>query len=152
MDDVPNRPTGAAPDPRNPGWLSYGEFPRGSFAAATGKLLFRPDGPGRGICRMQVEDHHLNLGGSIHGGAVMSFIDMALFAAGRCAGMSEGHYVTLDLTTHFVARGRAGLPLDAHVELVRQTRSMAFLQGVVRQEGEPCYSFTGTLKRLRDRA
>jgi uncharacterized protein (TIGR00369 family) len=100
---------------------------------------------------MQVEERHLNLGGSIHGGAVMSFIDMALFAAGRCAGMSEGHYVTLDLTTHFVARGRAGLPLDAHVELVRQTRSLAFLQGVVRQEDEACYSFTGTLKRLRDR-
>ena len=26
------------------------------------------------------------MGGSIHGGAVMSFIDMALFAGGRCAG------------------------------------------------------------------
>lgn len=146
------RPTGASPDPDNPGWLSYGEFPADSFAAATGKLLFRPDGPGRGICRMQVEERHLNLGGSIHGGAVMSFIDMALFAGGRCAGMSEGHYVTLDLTTHFVARGRAGLPLDAHVELVRQTRSLAFLQGVVRQDGEACYSFTGTLKRLRERS
>lgn len=151
MDDLPNRPTGASPDPDHPGWLSYGEFPRGSFAAATGKLLFRPDGPGRGICRMDVQQHHLNLGGSIHGGAVMSFIDMALFAAGRCAGMSQGHYVTLDLTTHFLARGRAGLPLEAHVELVRQTRSLAFLQGTVRQDGEPCYSFTGTLKRLRDR-
>jgi acyl-coenzyme A thioesterase PaaI-like protein len=65
--------------------------------------------------------------------------------------MAEGHYVTLDLTTHFLARGRPGTPLDAHVELVRQTRSMAFLQGVVRQDGEACYSFTGTLKRLRER-
>ena len=37
------------------------------------------------------------MGGSIHGGAVMSFIDMAMFAGGRCAGMAEGHYVTLDL-------------------------------------------------------
>ena len=150
--DAPNlRPTGAREDTDHPGWLSYGDFTPGSFAAATGKLLFRADGPGRGLCQMQVEERHLNLGGSIHGGAVMSFIDMALFAGGRCAGMSEGHYVTLDLTTHFIARGRAGLPLEAHVELVRQTRSLAFLQGLVRQEGEPCYSFTGTLKRLRDR-
>jgi uncharacterized protein (TIGR00369 family) len=150
--DAPNlRPTGAREDTDHPGWLSYGDFTPGSFAAATGKLLFRADGPGRGLCRMQVEERHLNLGGSIHGGAVMSFIDMALFAGGRCAGMSEGHYVTLDLTTHFIARGRAGLSLEAHVELVRQTRSLAFLQGLVRQEGEPCYSFTGTLKRLRDR-
>ena len=48
------------------------------------------------------------MGGSIHGGAVMSFIDMAMFAGGRCAGMARGHYVTLDLTTHFLARGKAG--------------------------------------------
>ena len=90
----------------------------------------------------------LNHGGSIHGGAVMSFIDMALFAGGRCAGMTEGHYVTLDMTTHFLARGKADIPLDARVELVRQTRGHVFLQGVCVQDNEPCYSFTGTLKRI----
>ena len=37
------------------------------------------------------------------------------------------------------------------VKLVKQTRGHVFLQGVVTQEGEPCYSFTGTLKRIRDR-
>jgi acyl-coenzyme A thioesterase PaaI-like protein len=94
---------------------------------------------------------HMNMGGSIHGGAVMSFIDMSLFAGGRCAGMAEGHYVTLDMTTHFLARGRPGLPLVSRVELIKQTRGHVFLQGVVTQEGEPCYSFTGTLKRIRDR-
>jgi uncharacterized protein (TIGR00369 family) len=144
-------PTGANPDPEHPGWFSWGEFPSGSFAAATGKLLFRSDGPGRGTCRIFPTEQHLNMGGSLHGGAVMSFIDMALFAGGRCAGMAEGHYVTLDMTTHFLARGKTGVPLDAHVELVRQTRSHVFLQGVCTQDGEPCYSFTGTLKRIRDR-
>lgn len=93
----------------------------------------------------------MNMGGSLHGGSVMSFIDMALFAGGLCSGMEPGHYVTLDLTTHFLARGRPGYPLDAHVELVRQTRGHAFLHGVVRQNDQPCYSFTGTLKRIRDR-
>ena len=151
MSDAPAPPTGAAEDPDHPGWYSWSSIPEGSFAAATGKLLFRPDGPGRGVMRMFPEERHMNMGGSIHGGAVMSFIDMALFGGGRCAGMAEGHYVTLDLTTHFLARGRPGIPLDAHVELIRQTRSMAFLQGVVRQDGEACYSFTGTLKRLRER-
>ena len=147
LDDVA-APAGAEPDPDHPGWYSWGDFPRGSFAAATGRLLFKPDGPGRGLCRMLPTKAHMNMGGSIHGGAVMSFIDMACFAGGRCAGMSEGHYVTLDLTTHFLARGKEGAPLDAHVELVRQTRAHVFLQGVVRQDGEPCYSFTGTLKRV----
>jgi len=101
--------------------------------------------------RFLAEPADVNYGGKVHGGAVMSFIDMAMFAGGRCAGMAHGHYVTLDMTTHFLARGQAGIPLDAHVELVKQTRGHVFLQGVVCQDGEPCYSFTGTLKRIRDR-
>ncbi len=150
LEDV-GLPTGATEDPDNPGWFSWGDFPRGSFAAATGRLLFKPDGPARGRCRMFPTEAHMNMGGSLHGGAVMSFIDMAMFAGGRCAGMAEGHYVTLDMTTHFLARGRPGIPLEAEVQLVRQTRGHVFMQGVVTQEGEPCYSFTGTLKRIRDR-
>jgi uncharacterized protein (TIGR00369 family) len=141
-------PTGAKPDADNPGWYSWGDFPRSSFAAATGRLLFKPDGPGRGVTRMFPTEDHMNMGGSIHGGAVMSFIDMSMFAGGLCAGMERGHYVTLDLTTHFLARGQAGSPLEAHVELVKQTRGHAFLQGVVKQNGENCYSFSGTLKRV----
>ena len=144
-------PTGAAADPENPGWYSWGDFPRGSFAGATGRLLFKPDGPRRGVARMFPTEMHMNMVGSIHGGAVMSFIDMSMFAGGLCAGMERGHYVTLDLTTHFLARGQPGSPLDAHVELVRQTRGHAFLQGVVTQNGENCYSFSGTLKRIRER-
>ena len=81
----------------------------------------------------------------------MSFIDMSMFAGGLCAGMDRAHYVTLDLTTHFLARGQAGSPLDSYVELVKQTRGHAFLQGVVKQNGENCYSFTGSLKRIRER-
>lgn len=141
-------PIGSKPDPDNPGWYSWGDFSRGSFAAATGRLLFKPDGPGKAIVRMNPTIDHMNMGGSLHGGAVMSFIDMSMFAGGLCAGMERAHYVTLDMTTHFLARGNDSGPLDCHVELVKQTRGHAFLQGVVRQHGEPCYSFTGTLKRV----
>ena len=152
MSDVPRLPDGAREDPDHPGWFSWGDFLRGSFAAETGRLLFRPDGPGRGSVRMFPEDKHLNMGGSIHGGAVMSFIDMALFAGGRCAGMAEGHYVTLDLHVHFIARGKVGVPLDASVTLVRQTKGgHVFLMGTCEQGGEPSHSFTGTLKRIKDR-
>ena len=141
-------PRGASPDHENPGWYSWGDFPRGSFAGATGRLLFKPDGPGRGIARMFPTEAHMNMGGSLHGGSVMSFIDMSMFAGGLCAGMSPGHFVTLDLTTHFLARGKPGVPLDAHVQLVRETRGHAFLQGIVYQDGEACYNFSGTLKRV----
>ena len=151
MSDELRLPSGAVEDPQHHGWYSWGEFPSGTFAAATGKLLFRPDGPGQARCRILPDESMLNMGGSIHGGAVMSFIDMALFAGGRIAGMGEGHYVTLDCATHFIARGQIGVPLDAVVRLVGQTRGgHVFLSGHCEQDGAPTHSFTGTLKRIRD--
>jgi len=151
LSDELRLPQGASEDTDNPGWFTWGDFPRGSFAAATGKLLFKPDGPGRARVRMSPTEAHLNMGGSIHGGAVMSFIDMALFAGGRCAGMAEGHYVTLDCSVHFVGRGKAGVPLEALVQLVRQTRGgHVFFLGTCEQDGEPTHSFSGTLKRVKE--
>lgn len=143
-------PKGVQEDPDHPGWYSWGDFPRGSFASRTGRLLFRPTGPSEAETRMFPDETHQNLGGSIHGGAVMSFIDMSLFAGGRCAGMAEGHYVTLDCSTRFLNRGRVGKPLTGHVKLVRQTPGgLVFLSGYLEQDGEPCYDFTGTLKRVK---
>jgi acyl-coenzyme A thioesterase PaaI-like protein len=145
-------PQGAIEDTDHPGWYSWGDFPPGSFAAQTGRLLFKPAGEGQAQTRMFPEESHQNMGGSIHGGAVMSFIDMSLFAGGRCAGMAEGHYVTLDCHTRFVARGRIGVPLDAHVHLLKQTRGgLVFFEGHCEQDGEICYAFTGTLKRVTRR-
>ena len=146
-------PTGARPDPDNPGWFTWGEFPRGSFASRTGRLLFRPNGPGQAVTRMLPDESHLNNGGSLHGGAVMSFIDMALFSGGFCAGMARGHYVTLDMSTRFIARGQSGVPLDAHVRLLKQTPGgLVFIDGHCEQDGDICYSFTGTLKRIKSRS
>ena len=111
------------------------------------------DAPGRAVVRMFPEDRHLNLGGSIHGGAVMSFIDMALFSGGFCAGMARGHYVTLDMSTRFIARGRSGVPLDAHIRLLKQTPGgLVFIDGHCEQDGAICYSFTGTLKKIKSRS
>ena len=152
MSDERRLPDGVTEDPEHPGWYSWGAFPEGSFAGATGKLLFRPEDEGRARCRMFPTEAMLNMGGSIHGGAVMSFIDMALFAGGRCAGMEKGHYVTLDCSVHFVGRGRANVPLDAEIRLVKQTvGGHVFLIGTCEQDGEPTHSFTGTLKRVKSR-
>ena len=56
-------PTGATPDADNPGWFSWGDVPRGSFAAATGRLLFRPDGPGPAVPRLFPTEAPMNMGG-----------------------------------------------------------------------------------------
>src|SRR3546814_16991066 len=61
-------------------------------------------------------------------------VDIALFAASHQFGsLNAGHSVTLDLSTQFVGAGRIGEPLDAVVELVRETGRLIFLRGLVVQ-------------------
>ncbi len=134
------------------GWLGFGDIPAESFASAIGPLHYRDAGGGVVQVRMHPTPLMLNFGGSIHGGAVMTFIDMAIFSGGRIVGREPGHYVTLDCATHFIARTMAGEPLDAFVRMVGQTRGgHVFMAGHCEQGGQPTHSFTGTLKRIRDR-
>jgi len=135
------------PDPDHPGWWSWALKTDERFNAVLGKLLVRPGEPGRGICRMFPEARHANLGDVIHGGAILTFIDMALFAGGRMAGADINRAVTLDLSTRFLSPGRIGVPLDAEVELLRETGRLVFLDGRVTQEGELVASFTGALRK-----
>jgi acyl-coenzyme A thioesterase PaaI-like protein len=83
----------------------------------------------------------------VHGGAILTFIDMALFAGGRMAGADVNRAVTLDLSTRFLSPGRIGVPLDAEVELLRETGRLIFLDGRVTQDGELVASFTGALRK-----
>ena len=146
-------PSSHAPDPDHPGWWSWDlSAHEDRFNAVLGKLLVRPEGPGRATCRMFPETRHSNLGDMVHGGAILTFIDMAFFAGGRLAGADVIRAVTLDCHVHFLGRGRIGVPLDAQVELLRETRNLAFLQGRVVQEDEIVAAFSGTLRKSSRKA
>ena len=59
---------------------------------------------------------------NVHGGALLALIDVALFAAARGFGLiTAGTSVTLDLNTQFIGGGRIGEPLEAQVEVLRET-------------------------------
>ena len=134
------------------GWLSFGDLPPNNFAGSIGPLHYRDAGNEVVQVRMMPTPAMLNMGGSVHGGAVMTFIDMAIFAGGRILGRAPGHYVTLDCATHFIARTMPDEPLDAFVRMVGQTRGgLVFMSGHCEQAGATTHSFTGTLKKIRDR-
>ena len=135
------------PDPDHPGWWSWDIADDTRFHATIGKLLVRADGAGRATCRMFPEERHANLGNMVHGGAILTFVDMALFAAGRLAGADVMRAVTLDCHVNFLSPGRIGVPLDAELELLRETRRLAIMQGKVVQDGELVAAFSGTLRK-----
>ncbi|HVQ06874.1 MAG TPA: PaaI family thioesterase [Allosphingosinicella sp.] len=136
------------PDPDHPGWWTWALADDTKFNAVIGRLLVRADGPGRAACRMFPESRHSNLGDMVHGGAILTFIDMALFAGGRLAGADVTRAVTLDLNTRFLSPGRIGVPLDAEVELLRETGRLIVLQGKVVQDGETVAAFSGALRKF----
>ncbi len=135
------------PDPDNPGWWSWDLADDSRFNSVIGKLLVRADGPGRAVCRMFPEARHSNLGDMVHGGAILTFVDMAFFAGGRLAGADVVRAVTLDCSVRFLSRGRIGVALDAEVELLRETKRLVFLAGRLVQEGELVAAFSGALRK-----
>lgn len=100
--------------------------------------------------RMQPRREHSNMRDHVHGGALLGFMDVALFAAARGFGvLSSGGAVTLDLSAQFIGAGLWHVPIEARVELLRETGRMLFLRGLVVQEEQPTVaSFTGTLRKM----
>lgn len=71
-----------------------------------------------------------NQEGAVHGGALMTFADIALgYAAADALGGS--HLVTAQLQLHFVAGGRTGEFITCHPELVRRSAHLIFVRGLL---------------------
>ena len=139
------------PDPDHPGWWTWDLPDDTRYNGTIGKLIVQPAGPGRARCRTVPGHGQSNLGDAVHGGAILTFVDMALFAGGHMAGMTDTDAVTLELSTQFIGAGRLGIPLDVEVELLRETGRMAFLRGLVVQAGATVASFSGALRKIGPR-
>ena len=137
------------PDPDNPGWFTWQLLDETRFNTFMfRKLIVRTDADGKARLRMFPERHHTNLKGVLHGGTVLSLIDVGLFACSRMLGIIEaGTAVTLDLSTQFIGAGKADRPCDAVTEVLKETRRLVFLRGVVEQEGELIAAFSGTIRK-----
>ena len=136
------------PHPDHPGWWTWEVGgPAGRFDKTVAPLLVRKREDGSGLCRMFPGEQHANLGGVVHGGALMTFVDMALFAGGAMTGANVAQAVTLDCSVQFLSGGAIGVPLDAKVELLRETGRLAFFRGRVLQGEEVVAAFTGTLRK-----
>jgi acyl-coenzyme A thioesterase PaaI-like protein len=140
------------PDPDHPGWWTW-DLPDADnrYNATLGKLLVRGEGGGKARCRMFPDVAQSNLGNIVHGGAILTFIDMAMFAGGYAAGGDLGPSVTLDLSAQFLSAAKLGLPLDCSVDLLRESKRLAVMRGLVEQEGTIVAAWSGTLRKLGSR-
>jgi uncharacterized protein (TIGR00369 family) len=134
-------------DPANPGWKLWRATDPTRFNTLLGELSVRvEDGIGR--VRMTPEHRHSNLRDHVHGGALLGFIDTAMFAACRGFGvLTAGAAVTLDLSTQFIGGATIGEAIEARVELLRETGRMLFVRGLVVQGEGTIAAFSGTLRK-----
>jgi acyl-coenzyme A thioesterase PaaI-like protein len=136
------------PDPDHPGWMRWGFKDPTRFNALLGKLIVRPEEGGKVRMRAFPDRSHSNLGDKVHGGALLGYIDVALFAVSRIHGLIDaGTAVTLDLSTQFIGAADFDRELDVVGEVLRATRRLIFIRGLVEQGDALIASFSGTVRR-----
>jgi len=134
-------------DPANPGWKVWQAADPTRFNSLLGKLSVRIDGAIARV-RMTPERRHSNIREQLHGGALLGFIDIAMFAGCRGFGvLTAGAAVTLDLSAQFIGGARIGEHVEAQVELLRETGRMLFVRGIVVQGEDKIAAFSGTLRK-----
>ncbi len=141
------------PSVDHPGWHTWELDDQSRFnAQAMGPMRVRqetlPDGTPAVRLRMMPERRHSNLLDAVHGGVTLALIDISLFCAVRLIleGDAAGS-VTLDLSTQFIGAGRLGQPLDAVVQILRETRRLVFVRGTIEQDGHLVAAYHGTVRK-----
>ncbi|MHA7601563.1 PaaI family thioesterase [Alicycliphilus sp. T452] len=113
------------------------------FVKELGFTLQRMQG-GESELHYQARTEHTNSYGVMHGGAVMTLLDVAMATAARSDTPDMG-VVTIEMKTSFMRPARG--PMVARGRLIQRTRSMAFAEAWVHDaEGRLCSQSTGTFK------
>lgn len=103
-------------------------FDRVPFMQLLGMQRLRSEG-GRAQLALEPRAELGNVIGAIHGGAVLTLLDVAMASAAVSARDFECTAVTLDMTSAFLAPGRGRLTADA--ELLHQAEGVAWCRAEV---------------------
>lgn len=114
-----------------------------------GPFYFKQFDDGSYQAAFVAEERHLNGGGMLHGGLLMSFADFALFAIAR--DHIEGMAVTVGFNSEFISGGPAGALIEASGEVTKATGSMIFVRGKIFSGDQTVMTFSGILKKIRSR-
>ena len=118
------------------------------YTAMIGPLYDLPGDPDhrRGF---RVLDGHINNAGIIHGGMMMSFADTLLARAVGNSG--AGPAVTLHMTTDFIGPAHLGDWVEGTATIMRQTRTLVFVEGEIRTRKRLLMTAKGVFRRLSRR-
>ena len=98
-------------------------------------LKIRTEDLGQGTARLSVpvEAHLTNSMGTVHGGVIMSLLDVALCTAARTLHPGSIGAITIDMSTSFIDGG-SGTKLLAEARVLKDGRTMSFVEAEARNE------------------
>ena len=144
MNDIPPAPDAEITAP--PGFKRLRLIPEGNFADVNGPLWRRIE-DGKLIVGFRVEWRHCNPTGMCHGGMLMTFADQA-FGELVLDSVKRRLCATVQLNTHFIAAVQIGDLVEARGEIVRGTRSLVFIRGLLTVGERTVASIDGIWKVL----
>ena len=97
------------------------------------KILTQTLGQGTAELSLPIEPHLTNSLGTVHGGVIMSLLDVALCTAARTLHPQSTGVVTIDMSTSFIGGG-GGDKLLAEARVLRDTKTMTFVEAEAKNE------------------
>ena len=97
------------------------------------KILTEDLGQGSATLSLPVEPHLTNSMGTVHGGVIMSLLDIALCTAARTLHPGSVGAITIDMSTSFIDGG-TGKKLLAEARVLKDGRTMSFVEAEARNE------------------
>jgi uncharacterized protein (TIGR00369 family) len=92
------------------------------------KILTETLGEGSARLSLPIEPHLTNSLGTVHGGVIMSLLDVALCTAARTLHPESSGVITINLSTSFIGAGSSA-KLYAEARVLKDGRSMSFVEG-----------------------
>mgnify|MGYP003795647759 FL=1 len=117
------------------------------FIDANGPLYVKKAG-GVAVLGFRVEPRHCNMMGICHGGMIATFCDMLLPIAAHALSeeLARRFLPTISLQVDYLGPSRLGAWVQGEAQLLRRTRALVFMQGLVSADGEPAARVSGVFK------
>jgi uncharacterized protein (TIGR00369 family) len=131
-------------------WAGWSLWSSDPFELHSGPFYSRKADDGSVVCAFRAERKHMNGGGFMHGGCLLTFADYALFAIAGEALEGTGS-VTASLGGDFIDACQEGDLIEATGEVTRAGGSLVFIRGTIATAGRPLLTFSGIVKKVRRR-
>jgi uncharacterized protein (TIGR00369 family) len=114
------------------GWKAWHARPEGRFVDGLGDVFYR-DADGGILAAIETGRRHANGLGFLHGGFLMAFVDVTMFATIRHLLATQAG-VTLQCSTDFMGPGAIGKVLEGQGHIVRETGKLVWVAGTLTQD------------------